>query len=402
MAVAQGYGKTVTSGSVFAYDTGDTRNSYIGQPGTNITTGITKSYSGYNITTYSPGVFFETNGYSETVNIPALGTVTAQSVEINNSASGYQCCPNLFSYTGGFNSNIWTPGQVYTYQIIFKTRSGYTHPNFMYHYQYTSGASYITEYGLLDTNKMESLGDGWFHAWNTFTVGGTAVKGYTGLWYYNYNVADKVSIAAIAITPGSTIRPPKQIIPSGTTRSVTQGLLPLVGNSTIDLTNVSFDSNAQMTFDGTDDLVDITTNFGTLSAYTFEYVAYANSGGNMPIASRTNTNFYKYGAYSWRYTHGGVGGEFYHNYGNDTGWAHWVITYDGSTISVWENGVSKGTSSSSGTADFSGGIRIGSWASSAAYTWDGTIPVMKMYNRGLSAGEVRQNYLHYKTRFNLS
>jgi hypothetical protein len=35
MAVAQGYGKTVTSGSVFAYDVGDTRNSYIGEPTTN-------------------------------------------------------------------------------------------------------------------------------------------------------------------------------------------------------------------------------------------------------------------------------------------------------------------------------------------------------------------------------
>ena len=122
----------------------------------------------------------------------------------------------------------------------------------------------------------------------------------------------------------------------------------------------------------------------------------------MPIASRTNTNFYKYGAYSWRYTHGGVGGEFYHNTGNDTGWAHWVKTYDGSTITVYENNVNKGTSSSNGTADFSGGIRIGSWASSAAYTWDGTIPIMKMYNRALTAQEVRQNYQQYKTRFNLS
>ena len=38
MAVAQGYGKTVTSGSVFAYDTGDTRNSYRGEPTTNVFT----------------------------------------------------------------------------------------------------------------------------------------------------------------------------------------------------------------------------------------------------------------------------------------------------------------------------------------------------------------------------
>ena len=156
-----------------------------------------------------------------------------------------------------------------------------------------------------------------------------------------------------------------------------------------------------MTIYGTDDLIDITTNFGTLNAYTFEYVAYANSGGNMPIASRTNTNFYKYGAYSWRYTHGGVGGEFYHNTGNETGWSHWVITYDGSTISVWENGISKGTASSSGTADFSGGIRIGSWTSSAAYTWDGTIPVFRMYNRALTAAEVKRNFDFYNARFGI-
>jgi hypothetical protein len=36
MAVANGYGKVVTSGSVFMYDTGDTINSYIGEPTTNL------------------------------------------------------------------------------------------------------------------------------------------------------------------------------------------------------------------------------------------------------------------------------------------------------------------------------------------------------------------------------
>jgi hypothetical protein len=36
MAVANGFGKTVTSGSVFMYDTGDTINSYIGEPTTNM------------------------------------------------------------------------------------------------------------------------------------------------------------------------------------------------------------------------------------------------------------------------------------------------------------------------------------------------------------------------------
>ena len=184
-------------------------------------------------------------------------------------------------------------------------------------------------------------------------------------------------------------------------RSSTQSLIDLTKTTDIDVSNVSFDSTGQPTFDGTDDRIDITSNLGTLGAYTFEYVAQSNSSGNMPVSSRTSTAFYKYGAYSWRYTHGGVASEFYHTYGADTGWAHWVITYDGSTITVYENNISKGTRASTGTADFTGGIRIGSWASSTSYTWDGQIPVLKVYDRALSSDEVQQNYNAYKNRFNL-
>jgi hypothetical protein len=389
MAVAQGYGKTVTSGSVFAYDTGDTRNSFRGRPTVNILANAaineynnvpgnvaanivatSETYRGatvykQTILPYdSTGVSYLTNG-----NNPGIGAVTSGGGGLANQYSGHSI---FFKPTGPMHS---TP--------IYLSYSN------------------IPGWQCYDC-PPEDMGDGWFRA--------------KVLWYDTVTRNDgkywAINPAGAAINVPITIYwagPFREDLNSTTisqfingTRSTTQGLLPLVGNSSLDLTNVSFDSNAQMTFDGTDDLIDITTNFGTLSAYTFEYVAYANSTHNMPIASRTNTNFYKYGAYSWRYTHGGVGGEFYHTAGNGTGWAHWVIAYDGSTISVWENGVSKGTSSSSGTADFSGGIRIGSWASSATYTWDGTIPVMKMYNRALSAGEVRQNYLHYKTRFNLS
>jgi hypothetical protein len=65
------------------------------------------------------------------------------------------------------------------------------------------------------------------------------------------------------------------------TRLTTQGLLDLTGNSTIDLTNVSFDSNAQMTFDGTDDyltLPDIDT-YSSTAKFTIEGVVRA-IGGN--------------------------------------------------------------------------------------------------------------------------
>ena len=391
MAVANGFGKTVTSGSVFMYDTGDDINSFKGQPKTNLLTTISKV--GTNNDTY-----FKTNSGTEIKFVPNVGIREVHYVNIFNDYYGgsSNCCPAPMHF-GDFTIS---PATTYTYQIIYRTTTGYANPNYMYHYEFNSG-TYVTEYGLWDSSRQTELGDGWKHAWGTFTSNASANRFITYLFHYEYAVWNKIEVAGVMLTQGSNIIPPRQFVPLASTRSTTQGLLPIISNSTINLSNVSFDTNGQMVFDGTDDLIDIDTNFGVLNAYTFEYVAYSNSGGNMPISSRTSTAFYKYGAYSWRYTHGGVGGEFYHTYGAETGWAHWVITYDGSTISIWENGVSKGTTSSSGTADFSGGIRIGSWASSNSYTWDGKIPIMKMYNRALSAAEVRQNYNKYKTRFNL-
>ena len=99
------------------------------------------------------------------------------------------------------------------------------------------------------------------------------------------------------------------------TRSSTQGLLGLSDKVGLDLSNLSFDATAQPTFDGTNDYIDVATDFGTLDQYSFEWVENASSTHRMPIASRTNTNFYKYGAYSWRYKHGGTLGEYYHTAG---------------------------------------------------------------------------------------
>jgi len=57
MGIAQGYSSIVTNGLVFAYDVADSYNSYRGQPGTNITTGPNRNYSGYSKENYSNGFF---------------------------------------------------------------------------------------------------------------------------------------------------------------------------------------------------------------------------------------------------------------------------------------------------------------------------------------------------------
>lgn len=185
-------------------------------------------------------------------------------------------------------------------------------------------------------------------------------------------------------------------------RSVTQGLLPLTTKTSLDLTNMSYDSNSQLTFNGTSNYFDINQNFGTLSQYTVEYVAYSTGGTKMPIAGRTNTNFYKYGDASWRYTHGGVGAEFYHSTSPTlSGYIHYVITYDGSNVKVWRNNNYAGAQASTGTVDFSDGFKIGWWTGGGSYAWGGTIPIVKIYNRAISVDEVSKNYNAIKTRFNI-
>lgn len=405
MAAGVGYSKVTTNGLIFAYDTGDTRNSWIGQPGTNITTGVGRSYNGYSMTTYSPGVFFETNGFTETVNIPALGPTVVQSIFINNSSPGVNCCPNLFNYTGGWMSPIWSGNTTYTYQIIYKSLSGYTHPNFMYRYEYNSSGGYLTEVGVFTTSQQESLGDGWFHAWNTFTTQPTAALGYTGLWYYQYNTPDIISIAAISIVPGNTIRPARQLIPSGTTRSNTQGLLDLSGTGTLTL-NTSYNSNAQIVFDGTDDHI-IDSNNIPHGTNDFSYFAVLRLQGKPSLGtifengSWTSCLLIRYETDGITiFSMGGYWGKFSFNPPLNT-WYHLGFVRRGNTIFFYVNGVNTASIGFTANVIPSANLYIGMSQHAFGQCFNGSINVASVYTRGLTDGEVLDHYNHYKTRFGL-
>ena len=364
--------KTSADGLVFHYDTGNTVRSYLGEPTVNL---VNPNWSAWSVDGSGQGT---------------IGTRTLLST--------YHC--RIVDVVANTRQYIFVEGvsasTQYTFSVKFLKITGA--PTLRFQLQAYNGGNYISAWFPTTVQIGVADIDGWQTAYYTVTTPANTTR---VLWFMQDGDDYTTYTHSFELKePQAEAKSHPTQFTTGT-RSATQGLKDLTAANTINLSNVSFDSNAQMTFDGTDDLIDVTTNLGTLSAYTFEYVSYSNSAGNMPLSSRTSTAFYKYGAYSWRYTHGGVGGEFYHSYGSDTGWAHWVITYDGATIKVYENNISKGTSASSGTADFTGGIRIGSWTSSASYTWDGTIPIMKMYNRALTSNEIQQNFNAYKKRFNL-
>ena len=416
MAVAQGFGKTSSTGLVFGYDTGDSDNSYRGAPGQNYAFGPNRSYGGPSTQNFENGKIFRSNGYTETVFIPTLGVRSVESIEIYNEYDGYgtngnfNCCPNIFNYvSSGWGSFTWLPNTTYTYQIIYKSETGYTHPNYMYHYQYRANGSYITEYGVHTEGLRTHLGDGWYHAWNTLTTHPEAATGFCGMWHYEYYGRNKVSVAAVSIVPGTTIRPPRQFIDEGTTRTNTQGLLDLTGNGAIDLSNISYDSNGGLTFDGTDDYISVSSvpalAFGT-GDFTAEVMIRPASFSNYThmVALRQQDRF----ALKANASDGAI---YYYDpsfttYGQTPGWTlslnqwnHVVLVRQNGTAYAYLNGVSRGSVGGFSSNFTETQMNIG-WGWGGEFTTK-QISVVKMYNRALSATEITQNYSHYKTRFNL-
>jgi hypothetical protein len=420
MGVAQGYGKIVTSGLVFAYDAGDYRNSYLGAPGQNYAGGPYKNYSGLNITNFENGKVLRANGYSEQVFIPTLGIRTVESIEFYNEYDGYgtngnyNCCPNIYSYTtGGWGAFPWLPATTYTYQIIYKSETGYTHPNYMYHYQYRANGSYITEYGLHSDGQRTHLGDGWYHAWNTFTTSAEASYGFCGMWHYEYYGKNKVSVAAVSIVPGTIIRPPLQFIDEDTTRATSQSLLDLTGNASITLTNVSYSTTGELVFDGTDDTISVNSYPAIELAdnVSIEYVymrlstdpvldviankyhstgweLFCQTGNTFALAGRNGDGTY-YSTSNAAYT---IQNNQYY---------HLVAIKEGTSWRLYVNGelYASLTTGTTGTWSNTGILQIGGEGN--GYYPNMKLPVLKIYNKVLTNTEISNNYKHYKTRFNI-
>jgi hypothetical protein len=161
-------------------------------------------------------------------------------------------------------------------------------------------------------------------------------------------------------------------------------------------------NNGSLIFDGTDDRVDLSTAVGTVSGYTIGYWAKRDAESRMPV-STISADFYWFGDNSWRYVHGGVGGEFY--YSKPTSiplgtWGYYAVTYDGSNVSVYRQGIYQGQQASTGTANFSSALRIGWWGSNA-YAYLGNISQVSMYNRALTQAEITKNFNAARGRYGL-
>ena len=388
MAVANGFGKVVTSGSVFMYDVGDTVNSYKGKPTTNR---------------------FSTEITDPTLDSLAIGNGAGSNPQLG---SGGTCAVALFNgekvlaINRGTSSGVYYENRVY-WSIPLTTGNYYSWSAWVY--STVAGPTLQLEYYGGDYNW------GVAQSYNTHT--GT---GWERLYAYANAVASSntQTYCFIYINTNNTIyvkdfQLENQIYPTQFTtgtRSSTQGLLPIVGNSSIDLSNVSFDSNAQMTFDGTNDYINIpSSNVFDTQTVTVEVIVkpYSTSQNGFWFEKGTvNTQYSLFMEGSnivWRTAYGGTFDSLYFGSSNmaANAWNYVVGTYTAGDKKVYLNSTLMNSNSLNVTLNTNQGNQyIGSYNSNG-YFYNGEIAIVKVYNRALTAAEVRQNYNKYKTRFNL-
>jgi hypothetical protein len=162
------------------------------------------------------------------------------------------------------------------------------------------------------------------------------------------------------------------------------------------------DGGISFSFDGTNDYIDASYSFG-ISTYTICFWSKRELENTMPIGTIIGTDFYWFGDNSWRYTHGGVGGEFY--YPKPTSipintWGFYCVVYNGSNVTIYRQGVYQGQQSTTGAASFQG-LRIGFWGGGAGYYYKGLISDVKFYLMALTAAEVSTIYTATKSRYGL-
>jgi hypothetical protein len=396
-----------TSGLVFNMDPSSIQ-SYKGPPLQNILTQITPRGQG-------SSAFYNFSSGSEQVNIPTVGLINCAYMDMYNDYNGGSgnCCPSPYGYG---DSLTVTGSTVYTYAILYKSVNRYTHPNFMYHYEY-NGATYLTEYGVHMvggySGQETHLGNDWYWSRAKFTTNASCNLIYTGSWMYEYAKYNRFYVAKAMIVAGDYTSLHPSLWPTvGTTRSNTQSFADLTKRTSMTATSLTYASDGSFSFNGSSDSIDLgktCTDLGLATAATFDVWIYPTTSSAMYGISDYGTN----GIGMTLRTNSNASADFYiypNNYRitytyafNANQWYNLVGVASGSTMYMYLNGqqvASTALGNAIGTS--SNSLKIGSRGdgpSVAAGT--GKCGPIKIYNRALSATEILQNFNAYRSRYGL-
>jgi hypothetical protein len=376
---------------VFGYDLGDSSNSYKGEPVENLQTvdegNVYTSVSTVNTTAELVDMVTPFGNKAWKITIPASGTngysstrAQGPAVTINRDGTYY--------YHGAW---VWMSDDDYA---LWVQSSNYI-------YKYSTGSNGLGKWihrSALD--RRDRAGRIWkaYGTWNALTAGGTASERHT--FFKNGTLTRDLLFYIVAPMWGVGKSHPVQF--TAGTRSTTQGLIDLTSNSTIDLTNVSFDSNAQVDYDGSNDYVslgnpailrDLTA--GTIEAVykrdastgTYQMI-FTDAGSDLEITYSGNVLQFYIGNSGLSYTHA-VTGQYFYIAG----------TWGPGFKKMYINGVEVASGTNTGIDTGNRDRYIGGRGTS--FPFNGKIPMVKVYSRTLTASEIKANYNAIKGRFNI-
>ena len=83
-------------------------------------------------------------------------------------------------------------------------------------------------------------------------------------------------------------------------------------------------------------------------------------------------------------------------------WKHIVGVFNGTTLKVYVNGVEGGTTATVTTANTSSfPLRLGQFYDTTTGNWDGQIASTQIYNKALTAAQIKQNFNQQRSRFGI-
>ena len=373
-----------TDGLVFMYDTGSGK-SYKGEPTTNtaVTTGMATYWNNSGTAAWSSN---DTNVPRIFTNLPVF---SMEKLTDGNSHIGIGSTSATVSTEYTYSVYVWIPS---SNSVNMAGSSPYFRPQ-----PANASVGNLTYEGSAAWGNWPR--DQWVRVSRTATTQATNVTSVYISCYLN-TAGDKIYFTAPQFEQKGHLTPFVD-----DTRSATAGLLDLTKNATIDLTNMSFDSNAQMTFDGTDDTINTGLFAGRNPAtdpFTIEAIVKSDitSGQRIWIDATDNGSnqrlYCVYAATGTGNPMGIQGSAWSSSVVNDTDYHHYVIVMDGSVARLYNNGEAHSTKSY--TSYQIQALNIGG---RNTYRWLGDIPILKLYNRALTAAEVLQNFNATKSRFNL-
>jgi hypothetical protein len=396
-----------------------------------------KSYNTvHNILPYSENATIDIYGLWVKSNVTVPGTTTTAPDGTNTAYLIVPTVDTTFHYIAHINNSV-VAGKTYTHSVYAKA-GGYSFINLNFATDFTGNpnATFNLTTGVVTSSEacvptISSVGNGWYRCSITATAA-TSGDGYlydfpmpTNAAYFTGNGTSGVYMWGAQLenssSPGEYLKTTgTRILPSTTWTDIsgtsTNGTLtngPTYNNS----------NNGSINFDGTNDYT-LLTDPASLRNQNFSVSLWLKPGvQNVPIVTlmdfdhvtqtgwliqsedATTNRYYYFGYYSGGGVGNGAGGAGLGVQLATGVWQNLVYTKNGNSIVGYLNGVQARTvtTANSNVVYLNGrNFTIGRWVSGAfegPRCFKGDMAQVQVYNRGLSAAEVKQNYNALLGRF---